>query len=293
MAASAWRSVTAWLSRRPAVVPLLALAVLVIVVAAGPSPADDAWAGMPNTDWVSTVILVVIGLMAALGLVILLAVRPAPATRTTQKRTFWHLLVLIGIAYLFSLADIEGALVSEEQVPPVPAPDPEPDRSAPDAGSDFGAGDGAVVILVLAAALVVVWWARRGAEPEPDEDESLAAGEDDLGSAMGRAARHLLDRDDPRHAVLLAYRDLELTLERLDRPRRPAETPIEHLRRALTELAEDRPGLADPERAGPLLDLAALYQRARFSAHVITGDEQQRAGLALERARASLVTADR
>jgi hypothetical protein len=65
--------------------------------------------------------------------------------------------------------------------------------------------------------------------------------------------------------VIKAYAAMERTLAEQELPRKPAETPLEYLRRMLQDLG----GRADPARR-----LTGLFEEAKFSAHVI--DEPMR-----------------
>ncbi len=276
----------AWFGRRPAVLPLLVMAAALVAIGAGPAPDDRTWTGLPDLGVVHDVFTVAVLVVAALGLVMLLFLRKAPGDRPPPKRRSWlPSLLALAVVFLLSFLDFEAEIteLEEEDEAPVAAEPVEGDGVAP--GPGFETEDGAALLIVLAAALAVLWWSRRRDRPEVAETDGPAEAPD-LGAAMARAERHLLDRRDPRAAVLLAYHDLESTLAFLDLDRAPTETPAEHLTRALATL-----GIDDPEQARPLVDLARLYARARFSDHSITADEQARAADALGRARHRLVGA--
>jgi hypothetical protein len=87
---------------------------------------------------------------------------------------------------------------------------------------------------------------------------------------------------------MVAYRGLEQALEGMDLPRASTETPREHLARSLVVLS-----LGGPATAGPLLELADLYQVARFSERPVTADDQRRAAEALGSAHLHLSGAGR
>ena len=65
---------------------------------------------------------------------------------------------------------------------------------------------------------------------------------------------------DPRRAVIAAYAQMEATLARHGLPRERSEAPFEYLSRMLRELRV---------RAASALALTELFERARFSDHVI------------------------
>ncbi len=279
---------TTWLGRRPAALPLLILGAGLIAVAAGPTPADGAWAGVPDPDLVQNVIVAVVLLIAAIGLLMLILARGGPRQEGPQRKRSWlPSIIALLVVFLFSLSDFEGELTEveeSEEPPPVTA-----ERTLPDVepGQGFEPTDGAALLMLVIVALGLLWWARRGLAPtdHDDDGEDPAGGTAAIGSAVERARGDLLDERDPRAAVLLAYRNLEVTLESFDLPRRPAETPSEHLRRALPVLS-----ITEDEQSGPLVELADLYARARFSDHTITAAERDRAADALGRARRRLVS---
>lgn len=278
---------TTWLGRRPAALPLLILGAGLIAVAAGPTPAEGAWAGIPDPDVVQNVIVVVVLLVALIGLLMLILARGGARQEGQQRKRSWlPSIIALLIVFLFSMADFRGELTEVEETdeaPPVVA-----DQVVPEVepGQGFEPTDGAALLALVLVALGVLWWARRGLAPpghdaDTDADVETAA----IGSAVERARGDLLDESDPRAAVLLAYRNLEVTLESLDLPRRPSETPSEHLRRALPALS-----VTEAEQSKPLVELAELYARARFSNHRITAVERDRAAEALGRARRRLVS---
>jgi hypothetical protein len=65
---------------------------------------------------------------------------------------------------------------------------------------------------------------------------------------------------DPRRAVIAAYAQMETALARHGLPRERSEAPFEYLARMLRELRV---------RAASALALTELFERARFSDHVI------------------------
>lgn len=282
---TALRALSDGLHRRPAVLPLLLIGALVIALAAGPAPAEEAWTGLPPPGPTRWAVGAAATVAALAGLAILLTFRaPRSAKAPPPRRSI--LAGLIGPLLLaLALAMLPRGEAQEPPPPaePAPAADAEP-RDLTPPGPGFEVGDGAALATIVVAALVILWLLRR---PRPTDEAPDGSGEEDhpLEAPVGRAVRHLRDRSDPRTAVLLAYRELEEALEGLDLPRQAAETPTEHLGRALDHLAIDH------RRAGPLLELADLYGRARFSDHTITADDQHRAAEALDRANERLAEA--
>lgn len=283
MVGSAWNRVRGWIDRRPSVLPLLLLGSMLIALAAGPPPPEGSWTGLPSATALRWVMGLIVGTLCLLGLTMLLLARGAAAKGESQRKPWVATLVaslfLIG---LFSLIDFEGDLIEPEPVPELPEVAPGPIEPSVDPGPGFENRDITALVIILALAIVLLIWTRRSiAGPEPEFDR--AEPESPLAASMSRAQELLLAGDDPRQAVLLAYRDLERTLESLGLARRDTETPTEHLDRALAELA-----VTDRAQAKPLRELAGLYTTARYSDHAITAAEQQQAGEALGRARQHL-----
>ena len=78
---------------------------------------------------------------------------------------------------------------------------------------------------------------------------------------------------DPRAAVLAAYARMEAALARVGLARRPSEAPREYLRHITERLGVAR---------RPTAELTALFERARFSTHVVDESMRRAAVAALE-----------
>ena len=142
------------------------------------------------------------------------------------------------------------------------------------------AGDIAVLLAIAAAALLVL--RRTGFSTgtgEPHPADPLAP---KLGRALDDAAEQLNLADDPRGGVMAAYAALEGALAKQRSDRRPTETPSEHMARALA---------AFPIIKRPAVQLAHLYELARFSDYPIEATDRDRAAAALDEARLSLTAA--
>lgn len=284
MANRGWRARIGTLGRRrSAAFPLLIGAALAVAVAAGPAPSDENWTGVPDLSVPDWLLGGIVAVMAFLGLVLLIAgASPTKRKPQGQRRSIIPLLVLLGLIFLLSLRDQDPLESLEPAVlPPETSADSDgPSFSPPDPGPGLRPGEGMIILAIVAAAAGVAWWLR----PAPSDDAELAD-EDDAGElepALVRARNHLLDADDPRNAVLLAYHELETVFEAQGLGRQPSETPTEHLRRALATGTTPTLG-ADDERVRPLAELAELYSRARYAHHPIGPDDQRRAVEALER----------
>lgn len=268
----------------------LAVAGLVIGLTAGPSPTNRAWTGIPEFD-LTTLMAIVFVVFAPLALALLVFV--IITTRTGDKfvgppdrtlRQLAAMVLLLGLLMLFGFDRDRSTSDDSARSSGVNA-----DVAAPAEGPRGVGTEDATPLLGVAivAAAVLLWLRRSGSEPEPATVENAidadidATGLDhrdpfDLSPAVGRAADQLLTTGGPRGAVLRAYRELEVELEAIGLDRQVSETPTEHLARSMVALDID-----DPVTARPLLELAGLYARARFSDHAITVGEQQRAGQAL------------
>ena len=88
--------------------------------------------------------------------------------------------------------------------------------------------------------------------------------ESDVAESVVRAVGDSIDQieRDPnaRRAIIRAYAQMEHAFDEAGFPRRPYETPLEYVGRALRGVR------VSPPAAGRL---AALFERARFSQHVV------------------------
>jgi hypothetical protein len=133
-----------------------------------------------------------------------------------------------------------------------------------------------LLALVVLAAAAAAWYLReRPVEAEPDEPDELVA-------AVELSLEDLERDPDPRRAVIRAYARMERALGAHGLPRRPSETALEYLARALTSL---HVGRASVER------LTALFERAKFSRHEIDGSMKDEALAALSSLRDELAGA--
>ncbi len=275
--AAVWR-VVAWLrGRRGAILALAILWVVVTAAGAGRAADDSTWLGIPSLDWLTYVL---VGCAVIGGITIVVAMFMAPkegGPRPEKRKPMWPLLLVILVFLVLSQREPGPRAGDAEFVPPTTTEPGSGDGIGQAGGSLDPTEIGVVAIILMAAVIVLALSRRRGeAAIEADDDESI---ERSISPAVGRAADHLLLGSDPRSAVLLAYDGLETSLTGIDRGREVSETPREHLTRVLVDLPID---------TTPLLQLAELYQVARFSTHAITDAEQQRAAAALQRARAEL-----
>ncbi len=130
---------------------------------------------------------------------------------------------------------------------------------------------GGLALLAVAVLLVFEvarrWQRRREAEPR-----GASSDREELLVAIDGSLRELENDPDPRRAVINAYAAMERVLSEHGLPRMPSETPLEYLARWAGAL---HVGRAAAEA------LAVLYERARFSAHLIDEEMKQEARRAL------------
>jgi hypothetical protein len=129
-------------------------------------------------------------------------------------------------------------------------------------------------VLVLAGA--GAWYLarrRRGSLREP-----LPVGEE-LALALDDALDDVRAEPDPRRAVIKAYARMEAILGARGLPRHPAEAPYEYLARALGQLEASGASVAR---------LTDLFERAKFSRHVIDPEMREDAIEALSAVRDEL-----
>ncbi len=254
---------------------------LALVVAAGPRPDSRTWIGLPALDDLMGVAFVALVIWAIVWTVRVLRVGGgATQTRSANLITLW-----LGLALAVAILMVNPSLIDRllelqpEEVAETDAPEvPEADETPP-ADFEITANQVYIVLAVIGAWAGVTFLARRrtgsdhafidgATEPTPDLRVTLDDMVDDL--ELG---------SDPRSAVLAAYDRLERALAEQGRPRRPTETPSEHLARVLTRLPVDRT---------PFLDLALRYELARYSSRPITETDREQATADLTRARDDL-----
>lgn len=244
--------------------------------------------GSPPTGSFSVVelaALVVIGLLAVLGLVALVYSRSWDDPAAANRRPLWKRLVELAfftVVIVGSLAVImmfapkhpfAGAPAGHHRSKPKSAtkhPSPSPGGPLDSSwvrGAAFAAG---AAIGVVALFLIFRHPSPPGSRKRDDEalDHALAAGVTALES-----------EDDPRQAVIKAYAGMEHALAEDGLPRRPSETPLEYLRRALERLSAS---------TGATTRLTLLFEQAKFSSHVIDEPMRREALAALGELRSEL-----
>jgi len=189
------------------------------------------------------------------------------------------LLLLAGcVAALVIWWKMPGAAVpAAQQLPPgLPRPLPASPLSTPPAPI-YGAewlplAVGLAIIAVVTGATVLLRPRKRGTL---EAREVVTTVNEAIGDAMDE-----LDRDsDPRRAVIAAYARMERVLRDAGLPRRPFEAPFEYLGRVLRQARVS--GTA-------VHRLTELFERAKFSHHVINVTMKAEAAEALHIVQAQL-----
>lgn len=134
-----------------------------------------------------------------------------------------------------------------------------------------------VVAVGLAAAAVAAYaMSARRRRPPPEEHGGLA---EELAAVLDDTLDDLRRESDPRRAVVAAYARLERALAANGLPRGRSETEEELLERMLRVLEVSAPSARR---------LTRLFERARFSPHVIDAEMKEEAIGALEQVRDEL-----
>jgi hypothetical protein len=261
------------------VVGFLLAAIVGMTSAASPWISDDG--SRPSAP---AVVGDVLAVAIAAGLCILLGLiwinmpgrkvrkkRAVPVADTTEMGSSLRTgsLVLIGVtlAVLALILVFWFLLEQADVVPPPPLPNAttvggagalppaEPPPSASSAFDWFLVGLIASIVVVLPLGLL----ARRRLRVA---DVELAFGvvPESVVRAVGESIDQIERDPDARRAIIRAYAQMEHAFDDAGIPRRPYEAPFEYLGRALRGVR------VSPPAAGRL---AALFERARFSQHVV------------------------
>jgi hypothetical protein len=140
-----------------------------------------------------------------------------------------------------------------------PAPLLGPARSA--SWLPLVAGGGLLAAFAVVATLVIAAERRRTLDADEDAVPATAAGA--LAGVLDDALDDLRSERDPRRAVIRAYARMEATFAAFGLAREPAEAPHEYLGRVLESVHAS---------AYSARRLTLLFERAKFSEHVIAGE---------------------
>jgi hypothetical protein len=201
-----------------------------------------------------------------------------------QRKRYWSVLLLA--LFLISLVSLAIGLGwpydrPGERVSPMPTL-PSHAKPRPNTPSDGTVGGWPVHWILLAvlscvggtfAAFMLVrdLRRRRAARPLTARKELVVAVDESLDE--------LESEPDPRLVVIRAYARMERTLALEGAGRRPPETPLEYLARALAAVRVSR---------GSIARLTSLFQDAKFSRHAIDATMKREAIAALRDLRAEL-----
>jgi Domain of unknown function (DUF4129) len=245
-ASSPWLSGGGGRTSAPAIVGQ----VLAVGLAAGLSALIGLiWVSMPGRDKAKRPPIATEGLKSGL--------------RTGSFVLIVGMLVVIALVIAFRFL-LEQANVTEplppvattgDAVPPLSGR-ADPASSASPAFDWFLFGLIASIAVVAPVALIA---RRRGRVPDEAQPEDGEVPESVV-RAVGESIDQIERDPDPRRAIIRAYAQMEHAFDDAGIPRRPHEAPFEYLGRALRGLR------VSPPAAGRL---AALFERARFSQHVV------------------------
>jgi membrane protease YdiL (CAAX protease family) len=295
-----WGAVTGGLLVRRAALPLCALALVAVVMAA--TSGTGVGSATPRdqpTSVVFTVVVTLLALAVAMLLVALVVVlvgfRSGPqqaASLVPRRRRFGEVAVIVAIVavvvYLLSrLRRHRPALSSRTGGSP---------RTGVVAGSSHIGfvptaslvTVGIVVALVIGFVVLPSLWRTRQAgwrrsaglaDLEMPGDTDSGAGAVGASVAAVRIAEPS-EEPDPRRAVVRAYVAMTGAAERAGAPRATGETAQEFLRRLLDSLGV---------RSEPAERLTAVFERARYSDDPIGEDDREEALSALDQIRSDLV----
>lgn len=243
---------------------------LVVALAAG---GVSSRVGAPPTGSLSALELAafaIVGVCASLALVALLWARPWEGLerkpvplRNRLVNALVLTAVLVIVALLVNVLPTHPFQGHPRQGIASPPGKAQPKHPSPAHGGPLDAGwaKGAAVAVGATLGIVALFLLYRnprvGTRPESEEeplDRAIAAGIEGLES-----------ESDPRRAVIKAYAGMEHALGGDGLVRKPSDTPLEFLSRALERLHASR---------AATVRLTALFEQAKFSDHVI--DESMR-----------------
>jgi hypothetical protein len=235
--------------------------------------------GAPSTGGLSSpaseVVIAMIGLLGAVGLAFMLqAARrqgDSDVVSSPPRGPLWQrLLVFAGMIAV--LAALFAAVLTLLPAHSIRGPDVRPGGGPTvvkphgptlTPGGPLDASSAQWVALgvgVLLGVLVLVALYRHPRRPPAAQVE-----DDALERTIAAGIGGLESEQDPRRAVIKAYAGMERVLAGEGLPRRPSETSVEFLRRALTRLKASRSAARR---------LTSLFERAKFSQHPV--DESMR-----------------
>jgi hypothetical protein len=267
-------------------VAALCLVCLVVVAVATPdgSPFDTEPSGVitPRVPTLIGVILIVFGVVAAMGIAYLILVTAGVSDDDLARRRRWWatLAAMMALAAIVAIAVNVSRPIGEDDRglrPPQEQRDESSSLRDPAARSNEALGAATALLLglgflgVVAAAI----YRRRAWEVgDVDEDEH-----DALVTEVDAGIEDLRSIRDPRAAVIACYARMERFFRAQGLRRRPSDTPLEFIARALRAHKVDGPSP---------LGLTRLFELARFSDRPVDETMRANALAALEDVRARL-----
>ena len=244
--------------------------------------------GSPPTGSFSVVelaTLVVLGVLAALGLVALVWTRawddPTAAKRPPLWKRVLELVVLTAVV-VGSLALIM-MFVPKHPFANKPPPShrvvrksaPAHELRSPGGPLDSSWARGAAFAAGAAVGILALLLIFR----RPSVSGSRKRDDAALEHAVAAGVEALESEPDARQAVIKAYAGMERALAEDGLPRQPSETPLEYLRRALERLSAS---------TAATTRLTSLFEQAKFSSHAIDEPMRREALAALGELRSEL-----
>jgi Domain of unknown function (DUF4129) len=267
---------------RPALLAAAILGLLAVVAVASRSDragraTDTDGRTLPLAFWDY---LLTLGLLAGLSVFALAIYLKVPLPRRAAQGRFGLIQWLAFVGIMVAVVSLGRGMEWPEITPPGATDDPVVDRPAgqtvPQAESPerdsrslrlrwevFAAAGG---LLVLG---IGIYAAHRRSLARREPPGAAAAA---LSAVVGDSLEDLRAERDPRRVVIAAYARMERALEAQGVPRRRSEAPLEYLARVLRELQV---------RTSAVLALTELFERAKFSLHLIDVDMKEEAIAAL------------
>jgi uncharacterized protein DUF4129 len=273
---------------------ILAALTVVAIASRGSTPSGEPGVRRP-TDTLMDVFLSFYLLTLVLGAALLLygmllQRRSLAESGGRARRSWWNgiggLVLVAGAVLLLrqrATRDADTRPPEIEVLPggTTPTPATGSDGAAPTYEPEFAWIPVTITLALLALAVTGFWWSgRRRRSARGELAGTLLA--DEVAAAVDESLDDLRAEPDPRRAVIATYARLERVLASHGLPRRPAEAPLEYLRRMLAHLS------VSPKAARTLTD---LFERAKFSQHAVEPEMKEQAIGALETVRDDLAAA--
>jgi Domain of unknown function (DUF4129) len=254
-------------------VALLVLVGVVVAASSGHSVGGGSLESETATGAFAT-LLFALGAIWIAGLLVaspLMSGLTARAEVVQRRRWSEALVVLLLVLAVLAVVSASGSLGNRGRTEGQPVQtigQPDPRGREPALALETPPIDWVIVLTVFGVALVafatVAAMMIRGNKHVLREVEARKA----LAEILDDTLDDLRAERDPRKAVIAAYSRMERSLASFGLPRRPFEAPVEYLNRVLEELRSSSPAARR---------LTHLFERAKFSQHVIDGGMKEEA----------------